>query len=492
MNLSFGLSGTTGDEMKLRGYQTEILAKCGEFMASDATRGQVYSPTGSGKTVIFTELVHKLLNASTTPLRVCVVHPKIALSQEQLRRFKENMGCDHRYTSFHSGKHYQGTTELKEFNTCNFKKLMADWVVSQATSKHHITFSSYDSFGKIAMLEFDLLIFDEAHHLTQKQYAPLLDCLGAKKTLSFTATPIFNYDEDLVGMHALGKFGPVVAAIEPKKLIKKGYMVGPVVHIMRAKSVNGTANASSFDIVGVIADTYVEQRKQMRSYGLPTHQMLVASGGTQDHIDVEQDIKRLWLLIGDQIPVFTIDSKNGERLNGRPLGSRAKALDKIKAAGDCIVIHYDILSEGIDIDTISGILPLRDMSQHKLIQTMGRGSRAYKCDMRDGEVIDLHNRKKPVFIMTVVTMNDDPISLSWKRISDAFVAGGYGDIAEYIPVKEPVTPRGGDENTNSQRADAVTNGQIDEIIEVSLERSVHALIKKMVEKAQARQKLMTA
>ena len=47
---------------------------------------------------------------------------------------------------------------------------------------------------------------------------------------------------------------------------------------------------------------------------------------------------------------------------------------------DAILFHYDILTEGIDLPAITGVLPLRDLPLIKLIQNVGRSVRLLKED----------------------------------------------------------------------------------------------------------------
>ena len=92
----------------LRDYQDRTNQSVESFLLdSTKIRGQIYSPTGSGKTECFSHTIHdlpRILNAADD-LKVAIIHPRIALSQEQLGRFKQTFGTRFHYTSFHSGAH---------------------------------------------------------------------------------------------------------------------------------------------------------------------------------------------------------------------------------------------------------------------------------------------------------------------------------------------------------------------------------------------------
>lgn len=176
---------------QLRDYQEKINICVNKFLVSDAIRGQIYSPTGSGKTESFLHTINELRSILNLPkqkkLNIAIVHPRIALSQDQLKRFKEAFDTRFTTTSFHSGSHVRGNESVLERNTISPDQLE---VIINECENNHITFSSYHSLHKIAHIEFDLMICDEAHNLVQDRFSPVLSQLKAKKILMYTATPI--------------------------------------------------------------------------------------------------------------------------------------------------------------------------------------------------------------------------------------------------------------------------------------------------------------
>jgi len=77
------------------------------------------------------------------------------------------------YTSFHSGGHViREDEEVLEKHTTNVEELER---IAANCGRSHITFSSYDSFTKLVDIEFDLIIFDEAHNLMQDQFRSIIE-----------------------------------------------------------------------------------------------------------------------------------------------------------------------------------------------------------------------------------------------------------------------------------------------------------------------------
>ena len=67
---------------------------------------------------------------------------------------------------------------------------------------------------------------------------------------------------------------------------------------------------------------------------------------------------------------------------------------------EIIVIHYDILTEGIDVPGLTGVLFLRNLKKSKFIQTLGRVARLNILDRKliDDKIItpnDLDKMNKP-------------------------------------------------------------------------------------------------
>ena len=433
---------------KLRGYQVLLNKPADKFLlCKKGQRGQVYAPTGSGKTVCFTELIKKAIKRGK--INIAILHPRIALSKDQLRRFKKEVGTDVTYTSFHSGGHVIGKELIRERGTTDEKELAK--IIEQSVTvlgKPHITFSSYQSFRKLLSLKkFDIVICDEAHYMVQDQFFEWITKINADKILFYTATPIT--DEMEGGMQDYSVFGDIIASVEPSVLIKPGYILAPLIHQMECST---NKRGKEVDVVDIVARAFVSQYFEIISHGMPYHQMLVACRNVDPDIrEIEDNLAVLWTKIQQEskgaitgpVDVYTIEA-GGAYKNGKPLKDRDAALEEIKTSGkNAIVAHYDTLAEGIDIDTLTGAVIMRKMSKAKLLQTIGRCARPYildldpvtkepRKDLYDLEAgIDL--RKKPRCIITLPVIdgvwiaNDNGIS-----IAEAFAVGGYGDLLTYM------------------------------------------------------------
>lgn len=446
--------------MKLRDYQQIIVDSSEQFMDGDVQRAQIYAPPGSGKTVCFVETIKYAISKGM--MNIAVVHPRLALSTDQLKRIKPSTGTGVRTTSFHSGSHWNGVETVGEISTVNVDELTRIINGTLTLQMPHITFTTYHSYHKLinADIEFDLVVCDEAHYLVNEQFIPIVENIIAKKVMFYTATPITeSYDENL-GKY-LGKmadadlFGNIIAEVEPRRLIRKGFLIAPLIHRMECTPDGNKA----VDIVDITSRAYAEQWGRVTGWGQPGHKMLVVARDVRDDMTngIEQNIAKIqWAIeveTGVQnVPIYTISSKGAYR-NGRVFnGSRADALARIDLHEiNAIVVHYDTLSEGIDINTLSGVVILRQLSKPKFIQNMCRAARPLitdldsvgqpRAELYDPEIL-LDLRKKPRFILTVPVVNGEVYAgPRYKDIADAFAEGGYGDITDFIPYIES-TPTG--------------------------------------------------
>jgi type I site-specific restriction endonuclease len=57
-----------------------------------------------------------------------------------------------------------------------------------------------------------------------------------------------------------------------------------------------------------------------------------------------------------------------------------KKVKELKSSEKCIIFHIDMVSEGIDVSGITGVMPFRNCEMSKFIQNIGRAARLHKTD----------------------------------------------------------------------------------------------------------------
>jgi superfamily II DNA or RNA helicase len=414
---------------KLRSYQTPSFRAIKRALKKGVNRGSIYASTGSGKTEIFKHVIKHVLD-SKSAARILVIHPRIALSVDQQDRFKEDFKVP--FTSFHSGKVIQNTTSEDEINVMNRSARTLDQLNELMNHNNgHIVFTSYNSVGKIAAEDWDIIICDEAHYLTQVQFAANID-LFKSPTFFFTATPVSMLGEN--DMRNANRYGEILAEITPAEMIQLGYNVIPDLHYTKVTT-DKKGQVECFS--EVIARTFVAQEEMLHAD--LTHKMLVAMPDTMAFDSIMEDLPSIREIAGD-VDVYYVTGKS-HVMNGvlRDDLDRAAFLTLFKDSTDrSIIIHCDTLAEGIDIDGLTGALINRNLGQAKFIQTIGRVVRPYAGDLKADYTPKAESKRKKTRALINCVIVDgqskgNPDLVDWYN---ALFGAGYPMVKEIMNVQD--------------------------------------------------------
>ena len=217
-------------------------------------------------------------------------------------------------------------------------------------------------------------------------------------------------------MNNKDSYGDILYSMTPREAIDLGKMVRPRLHFIVT---DGVYNSEDYNksLNKIIKDTF-EQHGVILTKTEP--KILVSAKGTQDIINFLKS-KEYKQLITSGVSIYAVASNGevGNNINGEQV-SRQDFLKRLKEDGldinkKLIVLHYDILAEGIDVSGFSGIMPLRSLSKSKFLQTYGRAARPNiedrnKIDNKEIRVNDLMLMNKPyayIMIPSVYNGNED-------------------------------------------------------------------------------------
>jgi hypothetical protein len=347
--------------------------------------------------------------------RVYVVNaPRILLTYQLLKEvYKVFMlrGIESRYMFVHSG----GTTnerELEEIrmlskvegNNIPYSEILSGtspndvremMYKAKAQNLPLVLFSTYNSAQNIEIARegfFDpiaITLCDEAQYLVQEQFHDILNVLTSNRCYFFTATTIHTPSDMGRGMNNKEAYGDVLYSMSPREAIDRGFMVRPRMHFVTTA---GVYNSDDYNrsLNFIIKDTFVQHEKALEHL---KPKLLISVKGTQD-IKGFIGSNEYRELVSQGIVIYAIASNDeiGCNINGEKV-RRQDFLKRLKVDGEdrskrIIVLHYDILTEGIDISGFTGIMPLRTLSKSKFLQTYGRVAR---LDFEDRE--DFKNKK---------------------------------------------------------------------------------------------------
>ena len=357
-------------------YQQDALASAIDniTLSPDNARGRFVMPTGAGKTLVESQILKHQFETNSKHGIHLVLAPRIMLGNQLLGEYKGFLGKEaFRAMAFHSGEHVaEDGVKWKETATTSKQDIIDAYINAKILDQQLVVFSTYHSCGKLEGIEFDTIIADEAQYCVAENFNESFRNLTGRVRLTFTATEKHTASNSGFGLNNEELYGTRWYYISPDELIKRGRIVPPRLHIAHIETVD---EASS--IVSQVIEIAREQIN-LTQQTLEFSKVLFAMSGTDDVKTVEENIAT----ICTEFPaheVFTITSKSGALINGKSV-KRKEFMDRLKNCENALIFHYDILSEGIDVDGITGVAIMRNMGLAKLLQTIGRAVRLYKPD----------------------------------------------------------------------------------------------------------------
>jgi len=368
--------------------------------------GIIHLPTGAGKTFIEElaivnniDKAYLWLRSKNRPSDVpvfVILAPRILLSNQLYNEIKEENNIDCQYLIVHSGKtqdrNYRENTLDRPFRELKSTTSTTDIIdeYKKAKSEHVplIIIGTYDSSERIVKSNIPvyMLLCDEAQYLVSNEFGwiPLeneksdIKQFNAHRKYYFTATLKETNSDKGMGMNNTKLFGPIIYMKTPQDMIVAGEIVRPRMHLVDVKLKGENISELDIDVISII-DSFREHTIHCNIRA----KVLVVTKGSKHLNDLVTHPKMQNLLkIRPSLQIFDISSRHKPRINGKVV-RREEFLERIKALTDddeAIIFHVNILTEGIDVPGITGIMPMNMMVLSKFLQTLGRVSRLHKID----------------------------------------------------------------------------------------------------------------
>jgi superfamily II DNA or RNA helicase len=366
-------------------------------------KGVLQSPTGTGKTFAQAAIVADLLSQNRFSITL-IKTPRIGLSNQlsvEYTKYITAIGLKFNSLLMHSGKgpelepdrNLSLEEQLKAFEmvdnlpnaTTSTQEMIAQIERSKELNEPYIVYTTYHSNQKVyealekAGYSIDLDINDEAHYLVREDFSKLLDTPRAIKQFFFTATLVVSESTDGRGMQNPERFGEVIYALSTRDALDMDLIVP--VRSLHIKSALEFVDKDSFSNgIGQLVEEGFSSIEA--EYGNIAPKMLVAVSGSKQ-IETLLSSKEFTRLIENDVNIITVHSvaeyttHNGVQISRAEFDSLKDTLGEDVNA-KLIIVHYDILSEGIDVPGLLGVLILRNMKEAKFLQTVGRVVRIYR------------------------------------------------------------------------------------------------------------------
>ena len=395
----------------LRKHQNEAV---GAIFADANGKGKIILPTGSGKSLIFAEAIKKVIEKKMSEGIVPIV--KINTSRillcfqlfEDVCKHLTSHGIAARYVNYNSGQADEKcVTALMRKQDIIYRKLESTTSPEQIKKLYRncqtdkiplVVVSTYNSSEKFAesMLVPHITVHDECHNLVSREFSKAAT-LPSEMNLYFTATEKNTDSDQDAGMNNNEIFDSIIYTKSSKEMIEAGEMLPPYVHIVKANSFQGVDVEKIETDYGVlfqsVVEAYFAHEKKIKSLSFDASKIgakvLVVCRGQQDLIEMfKTKVFEQFRKDNPDIHVFALSSEFGlydGQFYKSPVTHSKKysflnKLKGLKAHERCIILHVDMIGEGIDVPGITGVMPFRNCEMNKFVQNVGRSTRLHSED----------------------------------------------------------------------------------------------------------------
>jgi len=467
----------------LREHQKLAMEEIGKAMGFGENRGRIVLPTGTGKTRIEGEIIVALIGKNKTSINV-VLAPRILLTYQLLDRIAKiisSYSIECAFLNVNSGdfdserleKYFlkRGMRPEKIETTTIVEDIKNKILNAKKENKPLTIFSTYNSVGRVAEAvrqtnsKIDAYIYDEAQYCVTTGEFKEIPNLESKYKFFFTATEKYTDDpENGVGMKNEKKFGRVIYTEEPKSLIAKGEMASVSMHLVGAKEDISNDNYESKARITV--EAFDKHRNVLKEHSAQPDsigpKMLVACD-TQDSLKgimLSKCLKeykeahpwvKLYALCSDY-GIYIEGYGHKPKVSNKDKEDMFACLQTPKDGGDMedtdevIIFHVDMIAEGMDIPSITAVLPFRNLGKIKFLQNLGRGTRLLDIDRKnlyDGTIKpkDWKSYIKPYCWLILPVISKEAYDFK-KRCQDyihELRSGGF-DTSEMVIIDNIVAP----------------------------------------------------
>ena len=333
------------------------------------SKGQVLMTTGGGKTptMIF-DAIREF--SDSVPQTIVVVAPRIMLAEQLSAEFLEHIT--------NASVMHVNSGETHHYSTTNPSKIFA-W--NYHVKGHKLIFTTYHSLIQIQRSGIDVntIYFDEAHNSVQRNFFEPTKhfSIRAQRCYFFTATPKHSTVASKPGMNDGSVYGQVICQVSAPELVNGGYILPPQVQVHSMNVHRDKEFAAERDCMTLL-DTILNEDNMQK--------VLVAAPNTKVLMRMLAETEFMTEVQSHGYDVMWITAKYGAFINNQKVG-REVFFDTLTEWGKdsekkFILLHYSILSEGINCPGLTSCVLMRNMDYIAMAQTIGRVIRLHTEDAR--------------------------------------------------------------------------------------------------------------
>ena len=381
-------------EKALYEHQEEALSEC-----MKVNKGIILLPTGTGKTTIGINIFKENIKENNNRFLGVVFTPKICLNEQMLNEYHSELSPlfkDLHFIQFDSSKNNKTLYNFKynkDLNSLYDKQIII--------CTYH---SGKKLLNKIKELKYniDVIIYDEAHYLVNKEWNDLINKekeleeeepeekeldykeineliekdLQSPKQYFFTATLKSQQSNNGIAMNNSSIYGDIIYKRTPAAMIGAKRM--SKVHLINLNNLNDDFNYNNKNVSINKIEECINKFKEVSKKD--NYKLLFILPKKEDFILIKEEINNNPLFYENKHIFIFHSVKEVGYIYNNEIKSREFLLQKIKELGkiknsNIIIFHHNILTEGIDIPSLEGIIPFMLLNVTRFFQNLGRATR---------------------------------------------------------------------------------------------------------------------
>ncbi|KAF2429456.1 DEAD/DEAH box helicase-like protein [Tothia fuscella] len=375
-------------QIRLRPYQEDTIQSLLQFYKIGGRRAAVSLATGSGKTVVFTQLIERLPPQNDIATQTLILAHRKELVEQAYRHCKSS--------------HPSKSVEIEQGQS--HASGAADITVASIQSITRNRLEKYDA------LRFKLIIVDEAHHAVSESYLKILQHFGLRHSgevtlkspllAGFTAT-LYRND----GMELGSVFDGIVYHKDYIEMIHENWLSSLIFTTVAIKADLSKVKTTGGDFrtaeLAEVVNTSENNAAILRAW---QERAVMRKSTLVFCVDVRHII--------DLAATFRQNGIEARYVTGETRPKvRSETLRAFRNREFPVLLNCGVFTEGTDIPNIDCVLLARPTkSRNLLVQMIGRGTRLFQ-DKDDCHIIDVVSSLKNGVITTPTLFGLDPDEL---------------------------------------------------------------------------------
>lgn len=385
-------------------HQVEAIQAAG---MPGSTRGQIIIPCGCGKTMIQAflhcqEMITKELEGRRA---VCATGSHRLVLNRQLGdviidllircglRFNilwigsDDKADTNEYYAKYANLGYSRDNSL-HLTSLNTQKIEEFVATTRQSDRHLLVIATYNSIDRLKNIgTIDLTTYDEAHNIVREDFHYNIQQIKGNAIREYYFTATRKIKEDNGGMDDETFFGPILYALTPREAVERGEIAEPRIHIIRGTHYETSNIGDHAMVLRSIIEALSVHKEAVKQASIHPEkigaQIIVRCNGIQEMKDIYFDTELRDYVHIHNTQGFAIATDvyyvNWEKVSREEFTRRMISL---KNSEDALILNVRMLTEGTNLPSITGAMPLLDLGLTSLLQLFGRADRLHDEDRR--------------------------------------------------------------------------------------------------------------